>query len=191
MTVRSRAALLGAAFLLFGAAVGHALAGAQRAAPANAGAAVLANPAGLAGGDCAIELRIRASGASWRRMLATAYTAGPESTGKAPGDPGYGITATGLPARPGVAAVDPKVIPLGSVLWVEGYGLAVALDTGSAIRGNRIDRYMPGLKDAFAWGAWRVWVAQLNQTAVSLVSWGCREDLPAAASGSPELQGGT
>ncbi len=48
-------------------------------------------------------------------------------------------TATGLPANFGVVAVDPAVIPLGSFLFIEGYGLAVAADKGSAIKGNRID----------------------------------------------------
>lgn len=49
------------------------------------------------------------------------------------------ITATGLPAGYGVAAVDPKVIPLGSKLYVPGYGVAVAGDTGGNIKGNKID----------------------------------------------------
>lgn len=48
-------------------------------------------------------------------------------------------TSTGLRAQFGVVAVDPNVIPLGSKLFVEGYGFAVAADRGSAIRGNRID----------------------------------------------------
>ena len=42
-----------------------------------------------------------------------------------------------------VIAVDPKVIPLGSKVWVEGYGYAVAGDTGGAIKGNKIDLFMP------------------------------------------------
>lgn len=50
-----------------------------------------------------------------------------------------GITATGLKAGYGVAAVDPRVIPLGTKLYVEGYGYCVAGDTGGAIKGNRID----------------------------------------------------
>lgn len=48
-------------------------------------------------------------------------------------------TSTGLRAQFGVVAVDPKVIPLGTKLFVEGYGFAVAADRGSAIKGNRID----------------------------------------------------
>jgi 3D (Asp-Asp-Asp) domain-containing protein len=55
------------------------------------------------------------------------------------GGDGRGLTATGLKARYGVAAVDPKFIPLGTKLYIEGYGYAIAADTGSAIKGNRID----------------------------------------------------
>lgn len=72
-------------------------------------------------------------------MNATAYTA--HCTGCS------GITATGinLAANPNlkVIAVDPSVIPLGSKVWVEGYGYAIAGDTGGAIKGNRIDLHVP------------------------------------------------
>lgn len=64
------------------------------------------------------------------RMLATAYT----HTGNR--------TATGTMPRVGVVAVDPAVIPLGTRLYIEGYGFATAEDTGSAIKGNRIDIFM-------------------------------------------------
>lgn len=98
----------------------------------------------------------------WRRMEATAYTSGPESTGKRPGHPAYGITRSGLPTRPGVVAVDPDVIPLGSIVWVEGYGLAVALDTGPAIRDNRVDVWFEDVQTALAWGRREVWVGVLT-----------------------------
>src|SRR5690606_38071271 len=94
----------------------------------------------------------------WHRMIATAYTDGPESTGKRPGHPLYGITRSGLPTRPGVVAVDPDIIPLGSIVYVEGYGIAVALDTGSAIKGQRVDVWFEALDDALAWGRREVWV---------------------------------
>ncbi|MEE0867337.1 MAG: 3D domain-containing protein [Clostridia bacterium] len=71
---------------------------------------------------------------------ATAYDLSPEENG------GYGgQTATGIPLDKGVIAVDPKVIPLGSRVYVEAldgswsYGYAVAGDTGGAIKGNRVD----------------------------------------------------
>lgn len=69
-------------------------------------------------------------------MEATAY--GPDCAGCS------GISATGmnLKSGPKVIAVDPSVIPLGSRVWVEGYGEAVAADTGGAIKGNRIDVLM-------------------------------------------------
>ncbi|MGD7046444.1 ubiquitin-like domain-containing protein [Jeotgalibacillus proteolyticus] len=67
-----------------------------------------------------------------------------------------GITATGidLKANPGmkVIAVDPSVIPLGSKVYVEGYGYAVAGDTGGAIKGNKIDVFIPSKEEAYRWG---------------------------------------
>lgn len=64
-------------------------------------------------------------------MEATAYAPyGPDTNG---------VTATGVMAERGIAAVDPRVIPLGTRLYVEGYGYALAADTGGAIKGNRID----------------------------------------------------
>ena len=83
-------------------------------------------------------------------MKATAYTASFKDTGKSPGDPGFGITATGIKAKKGVIAVDPKVIPLYTRVYVEftgstpDYGYAVAADVGGAIKGNKIDLYYDG-----------------------------------------------
>ncbi len=85
-------------------------------------------------------------------MSATAYTAGPESTGKNPGDPGYGITATGKQVSHGIVAVDPRVIPLGTRLYVEGYGVALAADTGGSIKGMKIDLFYENLNDALRFG---------------------------------------
>jgi 3D (Asp-Asp-Asp) domain-containing protein len=85
-------------------------------------------------------------------MEATAYDPGPISTGKRPGDPGYGITASGMRAAYGVVAVDPRVIPFYTRLYVPGYGFAVAGDTGSAIVGNRIDVFFPTYDEAIRWG---------------------------------------
>ncbi|MGE7891767.1 cell wall-binding protein EntD [Bacillus cereus] len=84
---------------------------------------------------------------------ATAYTADPGENGS------YGgrvLTAMGhdLTANPNmkVIAVDPKVIPLGSKVWVEGYGEAIAGDTGGAIKGNRIDVLVGSDGSANSWG---------------------------------------
>jgi 3D (Asp-Asp-Asp) domain-containing protein len=64
-----------------------------------------------------------------------------------------GRTASGLPTGPGIIAVDPAVIPLGTRVFVPGYGEAVAADTGSAIKGMIIDLWMPSLAAARAWGS--------------------------------------
>ena len=77
-----------------------------------------------------------------------------------------GTTATGvnLHANPGakVIAVDPNVIPLGSKVYVEGYGYAVASDTGGAIKGSKIDVFFPSKTDAYRWGRKTVKIKILN-----------------------------
>lgn len=75
----------------------------------------------------------------WRRirMLATSYTAA--TCGKTSDHPMYGITRLGWQMRQGIVAVDPGVISLQSQVYVPGYGVGVAGDTGGAIRGRHID----------------------------------------------------
>lgn len=63
-----------------------------------------------------------------------------------------GSTATGVPTSPGVVAVDPTVIPLGTRMYVPGYGEGVAADTGSAVKGRTIDVWFESCADAMAWG---------------------------------------
>ncbi|KGK89448.1 hypothetical protein DP73_10420 [Desulfosporosinus sp. HMP52] len=63
-----------------------------------------------------------------------------------------GKTATGASVGKGIIAVDPRVIPLGKSVYVEGYGYAKALDTGGAIRGERVDLYMDSRQAALSWG---------------------------------------
>lgn len=85
------------------------------------------------------------------QMTSTAYAPGTADNGK------WGNrTHLGTYVRQGVAAVDPNVIPLGTKLWVEGYGEAVAEDTGSAIKGNRIDLAFNNRQDALNYGIKRV-----------------------------------
>lgn len=77
-----------------------------------------------------------------------------------------GITKTGINLRSNpklkVIAVDPKVIPLGSKVWVEGYGEAIAGDTGGAIKGNKIDVFIPSKTDAYTWGRKQVKIKVYN-----------------------------
>jgi 3D (Asp-Asp-Asp) domain-containing protein len=75
----------------------------------------------------------------WRkvRVLATSYTAA--TSGKARTHPEFGITALGWQAGLGIVAVDPKVINLRAKIYVPGYGLATAGDTGGKIKGRRVD----------------------------------------------------
>lgn len=87
-------------------------------------------------------------------MHATAYS---------PQDPGVkSYTATKTKLRKGVVAVDPKVIPLGSKLYIEGYGEAVAEDVGRSIKGNRIDLAFDTHKEALNFGRRNVKVTILN-----------------------------
>lgn len=67
-----------------------------------------------------------------------------------------GATATGTQTHPGTIAVDPRVIRMGSRVEVPGYGLSRAEDTGSAIRGRRIDVWFRSCAQARRWGARRV-----------------------------------
>jgi len=61
-------------------------------------------------------------------------------------------TATGTWPSRGTVAVDPEVIPLGTELHIEGYGAAVAADTGGAIQGQRVDLYMDTEHECLQWG---------------------------------------
>jgi len=80
-------------------------------------------------------------------MVATAYSPRVVET-----DTNPWVTATGMRSGIGVVAVDPQIIPLGSLLYVKGYGYAIAGDTGGAIKGNRIDLFFYSTYDALKWG---------------------------------------
>ncbi|MCD1023333.1 MULTISPECIES: 3D domain-containing protein [Enterococcus] len=92
-------------------------------------------------------------------MESTAYSSDPaDALG------GGTVTATGqnLLENPMAVAVDPSVIPLGTHLYVEGYGEAYAVDTGSAIQGNIIDVHFPTAAQCDVWGRRQVQVTILD-----------------------------
>lgn len=106
-------------------------------------------------------------------VTATAYCLCKKCCGKTPDNPNYGCTHSGLKIVPGsgmkVIAVDPKIIPLNSKVYVEGlngawdYGHAVAADTGSAIKELKIDLYMDTHTEALEWGRRKVNVYLLSE----------------------------
>jgi 3D (Asp-Asp-Asp) domain-containing protein len=89
-------------------------------------------------------------------VVATGYTAGYESTGKSPKHPGYGITYSGVKVKRDLystIAADLSVYPIGTILFIPGYGYGVVADKGSAIQGNDLDLYYETVEDVFnEWG---------------------------------------
>lgn len=81
-------------------------------------------------------------------MIATGYDAGYKSNYPWYGAPSY----IGLPLARGIIATDPNVIPMGTRLYVEGYGEGIAADQGNAIKGNRIDLFFDSFDEAMNWG---------------------------------------
>jgi len=81
-------------------------------------------------------------------MTATCYDPSPATIGRG----ATGRTCTGQRARYGCVAVDPRIIPLNTLVFVEGYGFALACDKGSAIRGNRIDLCFASRNQAMHFG---------------------------------------
>lgn len=90
-------------------------------------------------------------------VLATAYSPTVWETDSNPW-----VTASGLRSRYGIVAVDPSVIPMGTLLYVENYGYAVAGDTGGAIKGNKIDVFFYNPYEASKWGVRKVKIYILN-----------------------------
>jgi 3D (Asp-Asp-Asp) domain-containing protein len=88
----------------------------------------------------------------WHTFEVTAYTAGYESTGKRPGDDGYGITASGENVRENYTIACPPSLPFGQRLEIEGVGERVCTDRGGSIKEGRLDIYIPELIDALAFG---------------------------------------
>lgn len=89
-------------------------------------------------------------------VLATGYTAGYESTGKNPTDPSYGITYSGVKVKRDLystIAADLSIFPIGTILFIPGYGYGVVADKGGAIKGNHLDLYFETVADVYEmWG---------------------------------------
>lgn len=99
------------------------------------------------------------------RVTATAYDNCAKCTGKSEGHPAFGITSSGVPATPGrTIAVDPRVIPLGTWVFIDGLGVFRAEDTGGSIKGNRIDIFMPSHEEALEFGIQELDVLLVRQT---------------------------
>lgn len=91
-----------------------------------------------------------------KRVVATGYTAGYESTGKNKNSPDYGITYSGVKVKRDLystIAADLGVFPIGTILFIPGYGYGVVADKGGAIRGDEIDLYYATVKEVYQlWG---------------------------------------
>jgi 3D (Asp-Asp-Asp) domain-containing protein len=93
-------------------------------------------------------------------VTATGYTAGYESTGKSQGHPEYGITFSGVKVKRDLfstVAADLSVFPIGTVLFIPGYGYGVVADKGGAIKGDELDLYYETVNDVYNhWGKKKV-----------------------------------
>ncbi|WP_066065897.1 3D domain-containing protein [Neobacillus soli] len=93
-------------------------------------------------------------------VTATGYTAGYESTGKNEGHPEYGITYSGVKVKRDLfstVAADLTVFPIGTILFIPGYGYGVVADKGGAIKGNELDLYYKTVEDVYKlWGKKKV-----------------------------------
>lgn len=89
-------------------------------------------------------------------VVATGYTAGYESTGKNPGHPEFGITYSGVRVKRDLfstVAADLNVFPIGTILFIPGYGYGVVADKGGAINGNEVDLYYDTVDEVYnEWG---------------------------------------
>jgi len=83
-------------------------------------------------------------------VTATWYNA--SHGGKNPGDPAYGITASGIPVAKGICATDWSVIPKGTWMYIPGYGTCLAADVGGAIKGYHVDLGFPEDAGPHPWG---------------------------------------
>ncbi|OCT10654.1 hypothetical protein A8709_22705 [Paenibacillus pectinilyticus] len=117
-------------------------------------------------------------------VTATGYFAGKESTGKSPNHPTYGITYSGIKVKRddkalSTIAADTKVFPLGTVLFIPGYGYGVVADTGSAIKGKKIDLYFDTKDQVYKeWGkkTVKVFIVKQGNGKVTEVIWNQLKD---------------
>jgi 3D (Asp-Asp-Asp) domain-containing protein len=103
-------------------------------------------------------VEVVAEAPEWQTFEVTAYTAGPESTGKSPGDAGYGITASGEHVQSNYTLACPPSMAFGTRLEIEGIGERVCTDRGGAIKEGRLDLYIAELKEARQFGRQRLQV---------------------------------
>ncbi len=91
-----------------------------------------------------------------KTVVATGYTAGYESTGKNPDNPQFGITYSGVKVKRDLfstVAADIDVFPIGTILFIPDYGYGVVADTGSAIKGDKVDLYYDTVDEVYnKWG---------------------------------------
>jgi 3D (Asp-Asp-Asp) domain-containing protein len=106
----------------------------------------------LAQAATSVELSAQVSASSGGGAPSAPPQSGQRMTVESTGYCLHGTTATGIPVAWGVIAVDPRVIPLGTRMFVPGYGEGVAADTGSAVKGAIIDLWFPTCAQAITWG---------------------------------------
>jgi 3D (Asp-Asp-Asp) domain-containing protein len=117
---------------------------------------LISSSTAVAGTPPSLEEAIDWSKYKKKKVIATGYTAGVESTGKDKSHPAYGITYSGVKVKRDLfstIAADPKVFPIGTVLFIPNYGYGVVADTGSAIKGHKLDLYYDTVEEVYDdWG---------------------------------------
>jgi 3D (Asp-Asp-Asp) domain-containing protein len=102
-----------------------------------------------------------------KTVVATGYTAGYESTGKNESHPEYGITYSGVKVKRDLystVAADLSVFPIGTILFIPGYGYGVVADKGGAIKGDKVDLYYETVEDVYnKWGKKEIDVYVIEQ----------------------------
>ncbi|MNC46581.1 Cell wall-binding protein YocH precursor [compost metagenome] len=89
----------------------------------------------------------------WLKFEVTAYTNGYESTRKRRGHKDYGRTASGVITKEGrTVSADPNILPIGTIIYIDGVGKRRVEDTGSAIKGYKLDLFIEDLQEAKNFG---------------------------------------